>query len=136
MRITVDMERWTPGENLQTSEGRSFPNFYGARHETLWGFALKGNKYQLYLDPGTGLFGVYMNVDGVGNVINKVNNFKNKVPVLKDLIPNINAIGAGIKIKKKKVAKIYALSHDENTNERGGVLVLVDYNRIRAMKGQ
>jgi hypothetical protein len=129
---TKDMERWTPGADLQTSEGRTFPNFYGTKHESLWGFEIK-DKVQLYLDPGTGIFGVYVNVDGVRNVMNKINEFKNKIPVIKDIVPNINSLPVPVKIKKKKVMKAYALSHDEN-GERGGVILLADYNAIKSLK--
>jgi hypothetical protein len=126
---TSDLEGFTPGQDLQTSPGREFPRFFGTRHQTLWGVPFKQNKYHMYLDAGTGIFGVYANIDGVGNLINKVNDFKNKIPVIQDIIPNINSLPVPLKIKKKKVITIYALAHDAN-NERGGLVLLVDHYKL------
>ncbi|MBL7663843.1 MAG: hypothetical protein JNM93_01830 [Bacteriovoracaceae bacterium] len=129
---TTDLEKWTPGENLQTSEGRSFPKFLdGESFDYLWGFNIKDGKAQFYLDPGYKVVGIYFNLNTVGNLISKVNAFKNKIPVLKDIIGDINSIPYAIKIKKQKVARIYALANDTN-GTNSGFLLLIDHDKLKA----
>lgn len=130
---TADLERHGVGEELQTSEGRSFPKFIdGVKYETLYGEEIKTKSsfVQLYFDAEKKMFGLYIPTPFVGQSISKLNELKSKIPVVGKIIPNINSIPVNIKLQKEKVGRISLLSNDEQ-GTNSGVVVLFDHQAIK-----
>ncbi len=120
-------------EQLQTSPGRSFPNFlHGAKFDSLQGKEI--GKVQVYLDSEVKVFGAFVPVKLAGGAINTANNvisaFLSKVPVLGDIIPEINSVPIGIKVKGIKVGRLSVLSNDDS-GKNGGLVLLVDKEELQ-----
>ncbi|MFW5887925.1 MAG: hypothetical protein ACOCUH_03930 [Bacteriovoracia bacterium] len=128
-----DLENHDVAEQLQTSEGRSFPKFIdGIRHESVFGrkfFARGSQEHHFYLDPAKGLVGMFIPGELGGNVIQFFNDTKNKVK-LGQMIPNINSIPVNIKFKKQKVGRLSLLS-DDDQGQRSGYVLLFDIERLK-----
>lgn len=130
---TSDLENHGVGEELQTSEGRSFPKFIdGVRYESLYGEEIKTKKsfIQLYFDGEKQMFGLFIPSPFIGTSLSKVNEIKNKIPVIGQLLPNINSIPVNVKIQKEKVGRVSLLSADSEGNN-SGVVLLFDHAAIK-----
>jgi hypothetical protein len=115
-------------DKVQTSEGRSFPIALGGEvYESLSGKDF--GKMQVYLDQDEQVFGAFVPVKEVGDGIKAINDKKNSIEYVKDIVPDINSIPLPVKLNKHKVGRVYALSHDDS-GERGGVLLLVSKSEL------
>jgi hypothetical protein len=130
---TIDMEKRNIGEELQTSQGRLFPKFInGEKFESLWGQEIGAKNFQVYLDPEKKIVGMFIPTQVAGKLINWLNQVKNSIKYVKDVIPNFNSLPVNIKLKQEKVGRVSILSEDQNQNN-AGLVILFDHAKISSI---
>jgi hypothetical protein len=130
---TKDMEQRNIGEELQTSEGRLFPKFInGVKFESLWGQEIGAKNFQVYFDPEKKIVGMFIPSQVAGKLMNWLNQVKNSIKYVKDVIPNINSIPVNIKLEKEKVGRVSILSEDKNQTN-AGLVILFDHAKISSI---
>lgn len=134
---TKDMENLEIGRPLQTSDGRYFPKFIdGVKHESLFGipFDVAGkDNYQLYLDPTANIIGAFLPVVVSGDLISKLNRFKNEeLGKVGEIFPDVNSLPVTVTVDGVKVGRVAILSYDAN-GTNSGVVVLFDIEKLKSV---
>ncbi|MFW5887214.1 MAG: hypothetical protein ACOCUH_00265 [Bacteriovoracia bacterium] len=127
-----DLYRYTQYDMLSLVGRENFPMFInGIHHDTLSGIrsSINGKVVDIYADGTYDIFGGYFTVLKWGDLLEKVNKWKNDQKFL-SLFPDLTGIPIPVFVKGVKIGKINLLGYGEQ-HLNAGILLRINFTSLK-----